>query len=275
MITLATDLDRTLFPNGQQEYDNSMPVFKRIIEEKSFGLIYVTGRNTDQIEKGMQAYAPPLPSHAIAEVGTKIYSYQDGSFLLEEGYRSHIQQNTRNWNRDAIEEALLEFSWLRLQEEHNQNEFKVSFYADTPENLHEKHGEIEEHVQAVTPDAALTVSVDETKNLGLLDVMPKSANKMEGIEYLRKKLNIPKEEVIYCGDSGNDLVPLAAGYRAILVRNATAKVRERLQEMARSNGVEDYIYYAEGMDTLNGNYVSGIVEGLLRFDFITADDIKS
>jgi hypothetical protein len=275
MITITTDLDRTLFPNGQQEYDDSMSVFKRLVEQYRFGLIYVTGRNIDQAYEGMQSYDPPPPSHLVAEVGTRVYVYEDGRFLLDDGYRNYILEHTRRWDRKEIQNTMEKVDWLRLQEEHNQNEFKVSFYADKPENLIEQEEYLDTLVNDITPDAALTISVDETKNLGLLDVMPVRANKMEGIEYLRRTLNIPEEEIIYCGDSGNDLVPLTAGYRAILVRNATDTVRERLENMAREKRVEDRIYNASGnIHGFNGNYVSGIIEGLCYFNIIPAQDLS-
>lgn len=275
MITITTDLDRTLFPNGKQHYDNSMPLFKRLVEKYRFGLIYVTGRNIDQVREGMEAYDPPPPSHLVAEVGTKVYVYENGQFSLDEGYRRHVLEQTSHWNRDRILDRLSRIEWLRLQEEHNQNEFKISFYADRPETLIEQEEYLDALINEITPDAALTSSVDETKNLGLLDVMPVRANKMEGIEYLRNTMNIPEEEIIYCGDSGNDLVPLTAGYRAVLVNNATDGVRERLEMMADEKRVQDRIYYATGgIVGVNGNYVSGIIEGLYHFGIISMEDVN-
>jgi hypothetical protein len=273
MITIATDLDRTLFPNGKQDYDNSMPVFKRIIEDHRITLIYVTGRNQQQIEEGIHKYDPPLPEYAVAEVGTKIHRFHEGAFHIDDGYRNFIERNTRNWDRENIQQLVEELPWLSIQEAHNQNEFKVSFYADNPQDLTDRIEEVEEKVKIVTPDAALTTSVDETRNIGLLDIMPFRANKMEGIEYLRRRLSIPKDQVIYCGDSGNDLVPLTAGYQAVLVGNATEEVRERMSELARVKKVDNKIYTAGGMDGYNGNFVSGIIEGLLHFGLITPEEI--
>lgn len=262
MITIATDLDRTLFPNGKQHYDNTMPKFKEIVEKYSVNLIYVTGRNRGQMLEGIGTYGPPLPRYAVGEVGTKVFTFSDGDFHIDTGYRDWIRDRTENWDRNRIEKELLDIGELRLQEDHNQNEFKISFYFDDPALADDLKRRGEARVQAITGDAALTVSIDETKDLGLIDVMPLRANKMEGIDYLLRTLNIPSEEVVYCGDSGNDLVPLTAGYMAVLVGNATETVREQVKELAKVNQVGDKIYFA------SGNYVSGIIEGLEHFELI-------
>lgn len=269
MILIATDLDRTLFPNGKQEYDNSMPEFKKMVEENDITLIYVTGRNIDQIEEGITAYDPPLPAAAVAEVGTKVYTVIDGAFVLDEGYRDHIDRSTSGWDRQAIVKALDAIPGLRMQEEHNQNEFKISYYADEPPRMKEIERQLEEIVGESTPDAALTTSVDETVGVGLLDIMPRKANKMEGIEYLVRKMGVEKDRIIYCGDSGNDLVPLTAGYKAVVVANATDEVRRRVADTAEKNNVADKIYYARGNTRHNGNYVSGILEGLEHFKVLS------
>jgi hydroxymethylpyrimidine pyrophosphatase-like HAD family hydrolase len=45
MFVIATDLDRTLIPNGNQPYDKSMERFSKIVQDYDCPLIYVTGRD--------------------------------------------------------------------------------------------------------------------------------------------------------------------------------------------------------------------------------------
>lgn len=268
MLTIATDLDRTLFPNGKQEYDGSMPLFKQILQEKELQLIFVTGRNLNQIQEGIQKHDPPMPSYAIAEVGTKIYACEGENFTEEKGYVDFIKENTRGWDVKAFEAALKAISELRLQEDFNQNEFKLSYYIDQPEKSKTVVENSTQIIQKTCPDSSITYSVDETKGLGLMDILPTRANKMEGIEYLRRKLGIEKDSIIYCGDSGNDITPLTFGYKAILVRNAIDEVRREVQSIAADKGISNQIYLAQGAQKLNGNYVSGIIEGLKHFGVI-------
>jgi hypothetical protein len=265
MNLIATDLDRTLFPNGNQEYDNSLPQLKELIKDKGLRLMFVTGRNVDQVRDGMERYDPPVPEYLIAEVGTRIYSYTDGTFTEDQSYIDFIRDNTRGWDADEIRERLLTIDGLELQEPHNQNRFKVSFFIRDLDRADEIKKQAAEMLPDITPDGEITYSVDETVGIGLLDVLPKRANKLEALEFLRKRLGLTAEEMIYFGDSGNDLVPLTSGYRAVLVRNAADEVKKEARRTAREKGIADCVYIAQGTADLNGNYSSGIIEGLHFF----------
>ena len=72
-MIIATDLDRTLLPNGKQPYDGSMGLFKEIVQDKEIVLTYVTGRNLSLVRKAIKKFDAPLPNYIIAQVGTKIY----------------------------------------------------------------------------------------------------------------------------------------------------------------------------------------------------------
>ncbi len=272
-ITLATDLDRTLFPNGKQPDDGMMPVFRRFIEERRIPLIFVTGRHLRQIEDGIRQYGAPVPDYAIAEVGTRLYHRRKGELEEDDVFIQYIADHTRNWDVTAFRQALDSLP-LRLQAEEHQNRFKLSYYLDDLSRAEAVRREAAECLDALTPDANLIWSVDETENLGLLDVLPRRANKMEAVEYLRRRLDLPREEIIYCGDSGNDLHPLTHGYRAVLVANAIDEVRTEVERAAREKGFLDRTYFAAGDAEagLNGNYVSGVLEGLRHFELISPEE---
>lgn len=68
-MILATDLDRTLFPNGSQPADDSMPRLADFIARHDITVVYVTGRNLEQIREGIAEFEPPLPVYAVAEGG--------------------------------------------------------------------------------------------------------------------------------------------------------------------------------------------------------------
>ena len=264
MVIIATDLDRTLFPNGEQEYDGSMDRFTDLMDKSDFHLLYVTGRNKKQILDGMDRYSAPAPEYAVAEVGTKVYLFSDGTLEEDPGYIEYIESKTGIWDVHKFEESLRWTEEIRLQEEEHQNRFKISYYVE-PGLAEKAVEEVQSRLEALSADFNLIYSVDETKNLGLLDVLPTHANKLEGLEYVRQKLGTDKEDVVFCGDSGNDLIPLTSGYKAVLVRNALDEVREKVEEEAKRQGIEDRIYFAQGSDSLNGYYVSGVIEGLEHF----------
>ena len=272
-VTLATDLDRTLFPNGKQPDDGTMPVFRRFVEEHKIPLVFATGRHLRQIEDGITRYGAPAPDYAIAEVGTRFYRREGGKLTEDADFVRHIADHTRGWDVTAFRQALASLP-LRPQPEEHQNRFKLSYFLDDLDRAGEVRQEAAERLGALTPDANIVWSIDETENQGLLDVLPRRANKMEALEYLRHRLNLRKQTIVYCGDSGNDLLPLTHGYRAVLVANAIDDVRAEVEKVAREKGLLDRTYFAAGDPgrRLSGHYVSGILEGLLHFGILCKEE---
>ena len=68
-------------------------------------------------------------------------------------------------------------------------------------------------------------SVDEQHGLGLVDVLPQKASKLHAIRYLMDQKGYLKSRVVFCGDSGNDLIVLTSDIQAVLVKNASEVVR--------------------------------------------------
>jgi sucrose-6-phosphatase len=110
-------------------------------------------------------------------------------------------------------------------------------------------------------------SIDEEKNLGLLDVLPESANKLHAIRFLMKKLNFGEDSMVFAGDSGNDLNVLTSGLRSILVANAAEEVRRKALDALAAENQTDRLYIAQGdFLGMNGNYSAGVLEGLVHFE---------
>jgi len=265
MRVVATDLDRTLLPNGRQEYDGSMPAFCRMIKKENLKLIYVTGRNLRLVKEAVAEFKTPWPDFIVAEVGTKLYSRNNGRFVEDSEWIRRIRSVTRNWNIDHFQERLSSIKGLRIQEKDKQNEFKLSYYVDESEGSSQLVRKVTEIIKRLSKDATVVYSVNETQNVRLLDILPRSATKLTGLEYIRKRLRLKKQDIIYCGDSGNDTLPLTFGYKSILVRNAIPEVKNTVREISQQKGILDNLYIAKGCKKLNGHYVSGIIEGLIKF----------
>ncbi len=270
---LATDLDRTLFPNGRQSYDGTMPGFCRMVAQKQLPLVYATGRHLGQIREGIGRFGAPEPDFAVAEVGTRLYRRNRDAWEEDTAYRDFIHDQTTYWSTEAFKQDLASLP-LRLQPEEHQNPFKLSYFLDDLDRADAIRREAETRLHRVTPDARVIWSIDETEHIGLLDVLPRKANKLEGIEFLRRQMDLPLDAFIYCGDSGNDLLPLTHGYRAVLVANAIEEVRRDVSRQARENRVGHRLYLASGdrYPGLNGNYVSGILEGLIHFGVVSPEE---
>jgi len=266
---IATDLDRTLLPNGSQEYDGSMRIFREIIRNERLKLIFVTGRNLELVQDAIEKFHPPYPELVVGEVGTKIYSRRNEDFVEDCQWTRQIRLLAKNWNVDKFKEKLSLFNQLRIQGENKQNEFKLSYYLDNPKDLSLIIRRVTEIIKLICREATVVYSVDETQDLGLLDILPRRATKLTALEYLRKKLGLKEGEIIYCGDSGNDILPLTFGYKSIIVRNAVPELKNTVRRISTQKNIIDKLYLARGYKKLNGYYVSGIIEGLIKFNIIS------
>ncbi len=84
------------------------------------------------------------------------------------------------------------------------------------------------------------------------------------------EFGVPRSDVVYCGDSGNDIFPLTAGFRGIVVRNADRQLVESLHS-AMEEKPELVVYFARGdFMGLNGNYTSGVIEGCYHYGLFAA-----
>jgi hypothetical protein len=80
-ILLATDLDRTLIPNGAApESPGARQRFARVASRPEVMLAYVSGRHRALVEEAIAEYHLPLPDLVIGDVGTTIYQLQDGDW---------------------------------------------------------------------------------------------------------------------------------------------------------------------------------------------------
>ncbi len=266
-MLVACDLDRTLLPNGHEPDDGMLGKFLEFMHTSEHTLVYVTGRNLSMVYEAKDTFGLGFPDYLIGDVGTTLYRKdEDGVMVQEEMWEEYVQREAPRWNVRAIQEKVTGTEELFLQEEYVQNKFKLSYYVKNPEKLTEWVRYVEGRAVIVSGnDVRVVGSVDPHKNLGLIDVLPTVATKETALQYLVGKLNLANEDVVYAGDSGNDILPLTSGYKAILVHNAPAVVKDQVQCIAQDKGIIDRVYFAHGEGSYNGNYASGVLEGLLHF----------
>jgi len=267
MIILATDLDRTLLPNGKDEYDGTLPRLFDVVKEKKLTLVYVTGRNMELFEEARKEFDIEVPDYMIGDVGTMIYKKNDGKLALDVGWMEHLEKNEPNWDTQTIKDRLNTNSDIRLQDESKQNKYKLSYYLDDTSKERDILDLIGNEISALGINAAVIFSVDRLEQIGLIDILPKIATKATALEFLRERFDVSKESIIFCGDSGNDVLALTNGYKSILVNNAPENIKTEVAWLNKEKGNMDF-YIAKGNSELNGNYSSGILEGLVHFGII-------
>ena len=155
---------------------------------------------------------------------------------------------------------------LTLQEEEKQNRFKLSYYLPLSVDKEKVLQAMATALKKLGVHANLIWSVDEPKQIGLLDVLPQNATKLHGLQFLQQHLGYAANEVIFAGDSGNDLPVLGSTINAILVANASEEVQILSQKMVSHGGHDASLYLARNNTfPLGGNYAAGVLQGIWHF----------
>jgi hypothetical protein len=74
------------------------------------------------------------------------------------------------------------------------------------------------------------------------------------------------QEVLFAGDSGNDLPVLGSSIRSILVANAEPEIKQQAQQLAEQNGNAENLFLAQQDNfPLGGNYSAGVLQGIAYY----------
>ncbi|MCB0334708.1 MAG: hypothetical protein KDD62_00340, partial [Bdellovibrionales bacterium] len=163
---IATDLDRTLFPNGDHAYDLSMAKFSEIRATYAPQLAYVSGRNIEDVEQGEREFDAPRADFVGASVGTQVWESQAGVYKLVNRYAEEVRNQDPSYDvkqfRELIDQHMIRTGdlGLRLQGEAVQFEFKLSYYADVAQR-HEILAALERVIGGVSPSTQFVWSEDK------------------------------------------------------------------------------------------------------------------
>jgi sucrose-6F-phosphate phosphohydrolase len=264
MKILATDLDRTLLPNGSWEADDeAIDLFNELTEKHDVLVVYVTGRNLALTEKAIREYGVRYPHVLCGDVGTSIRKYRNGEWTFDDGWIARVRGASPRWDAAAIRAAVSGIGGMREQESEHLNQFKQSYYVE-----HDRNDEVLKHVDERVKgrfDEVIIYSFDSQDGKGLLDFLPASATKQTALEYVAEEFGAAKEDVVFCGDSGNDIFPLTAGFSGVLVRNADEQLVQNVRRAIDQNPALK-VYFARGnFNGLQGYYTSGVIEGAYHY----------
>ena len=267
MKILATDLDRTLLPNGHWAADGeAIEMFNELTARQDVLVVYVTGRNLNLTERAIEEFGVRLPSILCGDVGTTIRKHENGQWTLDHGWTAHVRRASPRWDAAAIRDAVAGVDGLKEQASEHQNQFKQSYDVDL-----DKTDQVLETVNTVVQgrfDEVIVYSVDVQENKCLIDFLPESATKRTSLEYVAERYGTPKEEVVFCGDSGNDIFPLTAGFAGVLVRNADDQLVRKVKD-AMNDNPDLQVYFARGdFKGLSGYYTSGVLEGAFHYGIL-------
>ena len=251
MILYATDIDNTIIPKSTTEYKESIEKWANKIKNSKFKTAYASGRSFEMFKCVFETI--PEPDFLITDVGTKIY-YKNNKKWIED--IDFIKFNSQKWGRNDIRKYLCDIKEIKEQEKETLSEFKQSYYLEISENNFNTIQKIESVLAKEKIECEIIYSIDKNKNIGLIDIVPKGSGKSGAIKYLIKKLEIKENDVIYSGDSGNDIDALTEGWRAVLVGNASDEIKKEVKVKAK---IRENLYIAEKY------FTEGVLEGFEYF----------
>ena len=266
-LLLCSDMDRTVIPNGlQAEHPDAHKRFAAFCRLPEVVLAYVSGRHLASVLQAIKKYRLPEPDFIISDVGSKIHHFSHQQWQEISAWEQKIDKDWRGKSHLQIMQMFDDIVELQCQEMDKQNTHKLSYYLP----LHADHDyimkQMQDRLKKQNIDASLIWSVAEPKSIGLLDVLPRYATKLHAIEFLRQQQGFSLNEVIFAGDSGNDLAVLSSEIPSVLVANAADDIRLAAQQLAVQQGHQQALYLAGsavlGMD---GNYSAGLLEGVWHF----------
>lgn len=266
-LLLCADLDRTLLPNGEPpESAGAREHFSRFAARPEVTLAYVSGRHKQLVMDAIAEFEIPLPDYVIGDVGTTIYSINDGTWQPWDKWHQEIAPDWAGYDHAGLAQLFADIEVLTLQEAAKQNTYKLSYYTREDVDRESLLATMRQRLEQKGINAGLIWSIDDIEHVGLLDLLPASATKVHAIEFLMKSCGFEEERVIYAGDSGNDMPVLCSPINSVLVANARDDVRAEALSLARANHTEQTLYLATGTALgMNGNYSAGILEGVLHF----------
>ncbi len=264
---LATDLDGTFIPlNGDIQNQSDLQILRDQFERHDISLIFVTGRHFASVAQAINDFHLPLPQWIICDVGTSIFHRQDsGELTPVTAYQDYQDRIIKSMPLAALRERLQDIPGLRLQEQEKQGRFKLSFYAEASQ-LDRLVNVIQDDLDQSTAPYSIIHSVDPFNGDGLIDLLPATVSKAHALKWWSQKYNLNPGDIVFAGDSGNDLAALTAGYRTILVGNAHRTLARQVFDRHKESGWKNLLYLADGKAT------SGVLEGCRWFGLAAASE---
>lgn len=266
-LLLCTDLDRTLLPNGPEpETVSARERFRQLALREEVTLVYVTGRDQLLVKQAIKNYQLPVPEFVIADVGSSIYKIEKNNWRHLKKWDEDISHDWNGKSNKDLQHILSGFRDIRVQEYSKQKPHKLSYYVPLYTNHNKLLSEIQSCFVNEKVKASLIWSIDSAANIGLLDILPASANKKHAIDFLMKEYNFTLNETVFAGDSGNDISVMTSPIHSVLVANSSEAVKKTALEKVNAHNEINSLYIAKGnYFGMNGNYSAGIIEGVAHY----------
>jgi sucrose-6F-phosphate phosphohydrolase len=242
----VTDLDHTLVGDDQAllELSDRLQQHRQKYGTK---IVYATGRSPVLYRQLAAEKNLLQPDALVLSVGTEIYL--DGNDSPDPNWSAILSPG---WQRETVLSVTKQFPELVLQPDSEQRPFKVSFFLQQ-----EVSSLVLPQLEVELQKFKLNIKLIYSSGIDL-DIVPRSSDKGQAMQYLRQRWKFAVEQTVACGDSGNDIALFAVGdERGIIVGNA----RQELLHWHQNNPTNNR-YLAQNF------CAGGIIEGLKHFGFL-------
>lgn len=278
---LASDLDGTLIPlEDDNAAKESLEQIRGQTVAGAFPLVFVTGRHLASVFDAIVMDGLPQPAWIMCDVGTSIYQANSAAthdrptqealvdqFIRVEDYDLALDRIAGDTDTESLRARIGELPGFRRQESFKQGRHKLSYYV-AAEQVARCHQRVEEFLSEHGHPYSVISSVDPFNGDGLVDVLPKGVSKAFALDWWCKKNAYEPDEVVFCGDSGNDFAALIGGYRAVVVGNAERSLAAQVAGVHQAKGWKDRLFLADSHST------AGVLEGLRWFGLMTTENVN-
>ena len=262
---LCTDLDRTLLPNGpDQEPPGARGALRDHLARHDVRLAYVTGRDVGRVRDAIERWSLPVPDFVAADAGTTIVRIDGGCWRPDEAWAALQAERWGGLDGRAVHDCLSsDIDGLTAQSADRQRPFKRSYTVSPGVHRAQLCTMIDQRTRKLGLEVAMLFSHDPLSDEILLDLVSPVATKRGAVAHLAEALSVEEHQVLFAGDSGNDLDALLSDFPAVLVGNADAETRQQVLAGMLAGGRADRLYQARAP------YAAGILEGLEHFAALT------
>ncbi len=236
---IISDIDNTLIGEENEHLEEFLDVLKK--HRKTIGFGVASGRTVDSVRTYLEKNGVHPPDIIISSVGSEIYYGKNIHYA--KGWATHI---SAKWDRERILKTLEDLGFLTYQEESTQRQYKVSYHMRPGKDRLAKI-----HERLLRNKCRYTLIYSHDK---YLDILPYRASKGKALRYLSYKWEIPLNNFLVCGDSGNDEEMLRGDPLAVIVGNYSP-------ELEKLKGLRN-IYFAKR------KYTGGILEAIQYYKFL-------
>lgn len=259
LTALASDLDGTLIPlEGDAEHQRALKTLVDVLSAHAIELLFVTGRHFASVVGVMRSVPLPSPEWIVCDVGTSIYRRGVQTYVLSDAYADHLRERVAGVGVDDLARHFAGRRGLRQQESEKQGPFKLSYYCDA-QQVEQLTNELDQELRRQSFPYRIISSVDPFNGDGLIDFLPQGVSKAHALAWWAKRTGHAVESIAFAGDSGNDAAALEAGYRAIIVGNATEELKRQVRTAHASHGWSNRLHVAQATAT------AGVLEGVRGF----------